>query len=317
MHGLRMTLGASGLILAIVCAALALLAQGGRISIPLDAITHLAPLLLAGAALAALLSGLGEGTARLAGLGLALVGAVAAAALIVPEFLRPLGPTAALGAPGQIKVIQFNVWRGNRNLKGITDWIVAEKPDLVFLVEATPALRDMIKARTGWSVIGSQSSVMVFTHAHYLVMNRPETPPKTLTFVNGTYASSSGPLEAMITHLSWPSTAYHTEQSQVLRKVLAQMPKDRLILSGDFNSTPWSFERRKDDVGYGLTRRDRAVPTWPTGDGPWRGPVALPFAPIDHVYAGPGWATTSVRRGPNLGSDHYPLVVTLAPVAPR
>ena len=45
------------------------------------------------------------------------------------------------------------------------------------------------------------------------------------------------------------------------------------------------------------------------------GLVAFPLLPIDHLYAGPGWATVSVRRGPPLGSDHYPLVVTLAPVA--
>ena len=43
----------------------------------------------------------------------------------------------------------------------------------------------------------------------------------------------------------------------------------------------------------------------------------LPVLPIDHVYAGPGWATVSVERGPSIGSDHYPLVVILAPVAPR
>ena len=35
--------------------------------------------------------------------------------------------------------------------------------------------------------------------------------------------------------------------------------------------------------------------------------------PIDHVYAGPGWRTVSVQRGPKLGSDHYPVIVTLAP----
>ena len=49
-----------------------------------------------------------------------------------------------------------------------------------------------------------------------------------------------------------------------------------------------------------------------------RGPagMGLPFAllPIDHVSAGPGWRTVRVERGPLLGSDHYPVIVTLAPL---
>jgi len=243
--------------------------------------------------------------------------AVSAKEMILPEYLRPAGPTAALNAPGQIKVIAFNVWRENRHLREITDWIVAQHPDVVFVTEATPTLRDMIKARTGWSVIGSQSSVMVFTHAHYLVMNRPEAPPKSLTWVNATYAGSGGPMELMIAHLSWPSMRDTPLQAATLRKVLAALPKDRMVLGGDFNSTPWSFARRADEAVYGLTRRDRALATWPAPGGPWRWPAPFALFPIDHVYAGPGWATTSVRRGPNLGSDHYPIVVTLAPVAPR
>jgi endonuclease/exonuclease/phosphatase (EEP) superfamily protein YafD len=88
-----------------------------------------------------------------------------------------------------------------------------------------------------------------------------------------------------------------------------------MVLGGDFNSTPWSFQRRRDDQALGLIRRDRALWSWPTGEGQPRLPAPFPFLPLDHIYAGPGWATTSVRRGPRLGSDHYPIIVTLAPVA--
>ena len=93
-------------------------------------------------------------------------------------------------------------------------------------------------------------------------------------------------------------------------------PRERLIVTGDFNSAPWSFQRRRWDKAFGLVRRERAIPSWPAqavGRLPWLGA----FLPIDHVFAGPGWATVSARRGPRLSSDHYPLVVTLAPVAPR
>jgi endonuclease/exonuclease/phosphatase (EEP) superfamily protein YafD len=88
-----------------------------------------------------------------------------------------------------------------------------------------------------------------------------------------------------------------------------------MILTGDFNATPWSASLRRTDAALALTRRDRALPTWPARvlGRSW----PLPILPIDHVYAGPGWATVKVERGPAFGSDHYPLVVILAPVSPH
>ncbi|MDE2488701.1 MAG: endonuclease/exonuclease/phosphatase family protein, partial [Alphaproteobacteria bacterium] len=88
-------------------------------------------------------------------------------------------------------------------------------------------------------------------------------------------------------------------------------------VTGDFNSTPWSFSRRRWDKAFGLIRRDRALFSWPAGKTVWGVKPPFPILPIDHVYAGPDWATVSIRRGPKLGSDHYPVVAILAPVGPR
>ena len=48
----------------------------------------------------------------------------------------------------------------------------------------------------------------------------------------------------------------------------------------------------------------------------WNIRAPFPVLAIDHVYAGAAWRTVSVRRGPRLGSDHYPVVVVLARDAP-
>ena len=110
-------------------------------------------------------------------------------------------------------------------------------------------------------------------------------------------------------HYTWPtSVRAHRENSIRLHQILKPITKDRMIVTGDFNSTPWSFGRRRDDAAIGIERRTRALPTWPAN-----GPMGLAFLPIDHVYAGPGWRTVSIRRGPQLGSDHYPVIAILAP----
>jgi endonuclease/exonuclease/phosphatase (EEP) superfamily protein YafD len=157
MRLVRRMLGAFGLVLATVSCALALLAQGGRFSPQLDAITHAAPLLLVGALAGGVFSCLEQGRARAAGLALSALGILGACALIAPEYLRDTGPKAASDAPGQIKVIQFNTWRGNRDFDRIASWLKQENPDFAVLEEVTPELRDRIVVRTGWTIAGSRS----------------------------------------------------------------------------------------------------------------------------------------------------------------
>jgi len=316
----RLIPGALGLALAAGCALAALAAQGGRVSPALDVLTNLAPLYLAGGVLAGALSAAGLGFLRRAGLALAGLAFVAAAALMAPEFLRATGPTAPANAPGQIKLVELNVWRENPDLDRLAEWLAAEDPDFIVLDESSAALRELIVRRLGrGGVAGYASSLMIFARGPYLQMDRPPIGPGShLTFVNATYPSASGPLELVAAHTDWPTSSLQGAQSAALAGVVAKLPRRRMILAGDFNSTPWSFRRQTDDATFGLIRRDRALATWPAGHaGPWRGWAPVPFLPLDHIYAGPGWATVAVRRGPRVGSDHYPLVVTLAPVGPR
>ena len=273
----------------------------------LDVLTHLAPL---------------YGVVGLAGLawtGLARRGPAAAASifaivasglLIAPELRRAPEPLAPPDAPGQLKLIQFNVLRKNAEAGRIVDWLVAQQPDIVVLEEASPDLRDRLRRRTGWSVAGGHGRVMIFSRRDRLAMTRPPLGGDVLTFVNATYAGPAGPYEVVATHLDWPTQARFQRQHVELARIVARLPRERMILAGDFNTTPWSAALRRADRALGLRRLDRATFSFPT----WAGPLA--FLPIDHVYAGPGWRLVRLERGPNLGSDHYPLVVTLAPASP-
>ena len=132
-----------------------------------------------------------------------------------------------------------------------------------------------------------------------------------------TWSSPQGPFTVVGVHYTWPFPAGPQQQMTLrLADVLEDFPKDRLIVSGDFNSTPWSFSLRRQDRLFGLERRTRALASWPAGRfSRLRISMPFPVLPIDHVYAGDGWRTVSVKRGPKLGSDHYPVVVTLAPAA--
>jgi endonuclease/exonuclease/phosphatase (EEP) superfamily protein YafD len=287
----------------------AALSLAGRACPQLDLYAHFAPLYVAAALVAVILAGRAWRIRLGAGLALA-----AAMALIVPEYLRDAGPTAPADAPGQIRVIQFNAEHRNNEVQRVARWLLAQDADIITVTEARHDLRDILK-REGWRTAGGHGYLIIFVREGFTQMDRPHLSDHAkLTYVNATYATASGPMEAVTVHMRWPNDPGIRARLRELESITARLPRERMVLTGDFNTTPWSAQMGRLDEGLGLSRRDRGVATWPAKVMGHRWP--LPFLPIDHVYAGPGWATVRVERGPWLGSDHYPLIVTLAPARP-
>jgi len=77
------------------------------------------------------------------------------------------------------------------------------------------------------------------------------------------------------------------------------------VLAGDLNDTPWSTGVR--GVSHVLRRASGLAPTWPNLGG-W-----LSLLPLDHVLVSTGWTRVASAVGPDLGSDHRPVVVDLLP----
>lgn len=130
-----------------------------------------------------------------------------------------------------------------------------------------------------------------------------------------TFSDRRGDYVLIGLHRPWPMNVDEVaRQEAYLRRLVRSFGPETAIVVGDFNSTPWSFDRRREDEAMGLIRRTRALFSWPADRVSHnRSPTHLPLLPIDHIYAGSGWRTVSVERGPRLGSDHYPVIVVLAP----
>ncbi len=310
MRLLRFVYSAVILPLAWVCAIAGALAQGGRFSGHLDVLTHFAPLYVAGGLVTAVAS-LAVARRRLP-LALAAVAILLSAVLMAPEFLRPQSPYAPADAPGQIKLIQFNAALDAQGLETRIAWLAQEDPDILVVEDSREVFQTAVAQRLNRSMsCGRTCGVAIFTRKPPEEIESPRRGRYGLgpAVAVAHLADGKGRFPVIGVHYTWPtSVRTHRENSIRLHQILQPMAKDRMIVTGDFNSTPWSFGRRRDDAAIGIERRTRALPTWPAN-----GPMGLAFLPIDHVYAGPGWRTVSIRRGPQLGSDHYPVIAILAP----
>ncbi len=232
-----------------------------------------------------------------------------------------------------LKVVQFNLWELNSDRAAAERWILEQDADVVVVEEATPPVVISLRARYPYQ---SGCSPEGFCSTMILAKRKPlaSGPQFRLMTAWATYPSAGGPITVVGAHLAWPwPPGRQRAQSLGLASLLKAFPADSTIAAGDFNSTPWSFALRRQDRLFGLQRRTRAMFSWPAAGiihiTPARHrPKAIlywpiidigflqpgspaPLFPIDQVYAGRAWRTVSVKRGPKLGSDHYPIVVTL------
>lgn len=115
-------------------------------------------------------------------------------------------------------------------------------------------------------------------------------------------------MRVFATHPLPPTTEEHAADRNAQFAALAELAnsgRTPVMILGDLNCSPWSghFRRlvekadlRDSAVGFGVQ------PTWPT----WIPPM---FIPLDHCLHSPEIVILDRRVGPDVGSDHLPLVV--------
>jgi endonuclease/exonuclease/phosphatase (EEP) superfamily protein YafD len=128
-------------------------------------------------------------------------------------------------------------------------------------------------------------------------------------------ASPDGRLTVIATH---PLPPIGRENSRLRNEQLGRLPEivkqanSPVLLLGDLNATPWCshFKRSLRQSGLRDSSQGRGVlPTWPT----WN-PMLL--IPIDHCLHTADIHVMRKATGPNMGSDHYPIVVDFVLSAP-
>jgi endonuclease/exonuclease/phosphatase (EEP) superfamily protein YafD len=256
----------------------------------------------------------------------ALIATIAVAANLVPllPFVLP-GTAAAQASELPVRIMVANVSFRNSDYSRVREAVSRENPDVVGLLEVNEVWLDEL------AVLGAEYPYTVFrpqegAHGLALYSRFPVQELPTSPYIqDGVQTSISVDLQLrparvhlILAHLMAPigprEAALRNEQIARLATLMEEDSDVQQILIGDLNVTPWSPKYAPLETRVGLSNAARGrgyVPTWPS----WM-PTGFLRIPIDHCLVSEGLSVQQFRTGPDIGSDHLPIVVDVAPAVP-
>jgi endonuclease/exonuclease/phosphatase (EEP) superfamily protein YafD len=250
-----------------------------------------------------------------AALAFAAVNALPAAQLV----LLPSGSAAHPQAVHEqhLRILQANILTSNTNAPALLALIAREKPDVILLQEPNARwLRDLASLTNAYPVFAAEPREDNFGAALFARRARsaeivhfddPERAPSTRARID----LGGRTLTVMGTHPLAPYCAYtwhgRNRYTLDLARLLRDTPGPRVV-TGDFNNTPWSLNLQAFLNLGGLldSAQGRALQaTWPTF---LPSPLRIP---IDHCFHSADVRIAGRRLGPDIGSDHLPLLIDL------
>ncbi|HEU4654033.1 MAG TPA: endonuclease/exonuclease/phosphatase family protein [Steroidobacteraceae bacterium] len=290
---------------------LLVLGMFGRFFWIFDLLTHFTPYL----ALVLLLSStmaLFCGERRIAIVGLLLC--IASALQIVP-YVRPR-PAPALEQSERFRLVTFNIWHHNSEVARVARFLEHSDADVLVIQEATAMQARQLQQRlTSYRYALLDGTIddgtIVFSRwpiddAQYLELADRGARAASLSL---RWRDRS--VQILGVHLHWPLgrrvSKFRNAELHGLANLAANETARPLLVAGDFNITQWSSYYQqfvKDstlsdaDWGQGLQA------SWPSV----LGPLGIS---IDHCLHSGHWDVIATRTGPELGSDHLPVIVDL------
>lgn len=228
--------------------------------------------------------------------------------------------TVAAEAPAQkrLEIMTFNAWERVKVMDRLKSFLRKETPDFVILQEITikdwrslQSLKDIYPHMT---YCDDWLCGVAFLSRHKWQSARAENfGAHQIPLITVTFDDSFKGLTIYATHSARPHWKYSTQRQQFedLAAHIAKRGADPAVLGGDMNSTVFSTPLRYFTSASTMKPAGRFTPTWPQRLRQM-GYITLPFLQldIDHFFVTPGMKIFEKWRGPDLGSDHRPLLLS-------
>ena len=217
-----------------------------------------------------------------------------------------------------VRVVFSNLSLRNDDTGKLVAWLKVSEPDVVVATEASPRhVRQLAEAMAEYPFRMLEPREHPFgmvVYSRYPLAGEAVTelaglaggtpPARVPIMVAVDVETPAGLLHVAGFHLYPPMTprrfAWRNEQLATAGEVLAEVDAPKIVV-GDFNATPWSARlrtfRTENDLSGFNTRA-----TWPV----WFGFAGIP---IDHAFVSRDLRILEIEIGPDIGSDHRPLLV--------
>ncbi|WP_178134108.1 endonuclease/exonuclease/phosphatase family protein [Vineibacter terrae] len=277
----------------------------------LDIVTHFRPHLAAAALLLAIVAALL--CVPPWGVVLAAALAVAAAAnlgVILAQWPCRAAPAGA-GGGTTLTVGVLNVRHRNTDHARIVRWIRAAGPDVLVLVEVSTAWADALEPLADLyphRAIGRTAFVTMIARRPWTACDVLPGPRPKQGLLQARFDLGSTALTVIAAHPASPTRPHRVrlrDAELAMLAALAAAAPGPVAALGDFNATPWSAPMRRLVRASPLRYAGLAATTWPAFLPRWLG------LKIDHIMLGNGCAVVDCKVGPDVGSDHRPVVATI------
>jgi endonuclease/exonuclease/phosphatase (EEP) superfamily protein YafD len=211
----------------------------------------------------------------------------------------------------KLRVVSFNMFARNKNFVRILDFIQNSNADVVLIQEATiPSLKQFENLRSMYPQLKYQpnrNNHGLVVLSHYPI-KKLEAGNFKVPYLLARIKVNNNTVTIANTHLFTPTSSWRFQNRNAELNDLGTIvssAKGSVIVAGDLNMSVWSpyyaqFKRKthlKDArSGFGV------IPTWPT----FVPPVMIP---IDHFLVSSNVKVVDLHTGPDIGSDHLPLVL--------
>lgn len=226
------------------------------------------------------------------------------------------------GGP-RLALLHFNVLSSNTRYEEVVRWISGSGADLVFVQEVDPRWADALARVPGYDLLAAvprtdNFGLAVLARAGAVApVIEHAAPVREVPVLAVKLRHAGRELAILSLHTLPPVTATYaaTRDEQLVaaaawaraQQAAGQAP----VILGDFNATPFSAGMAplaavpflRDSLDGGL--RVLTAGTWPA----WPGPLRIA---IDHCWHADTLVAVDRVVGPDLGSDHRPLMVSLA-----
>lgn len=246
---------------------------------------------------------------------IAIVSLLIAGNAVLPTYFKPERLT--VNDTVNLKVLLANVYTSNDNHQKIIDLINAESPDIVVLQEVNDQWISSLQpvfALYPYKVTKPRNDnfgIALFSKVPVVAHQITNWGNIGIPSIEAEFEVENASFTVLATHplppISKETYRFRNNQISDVAYRAAEIQQAKLIV-GDLNMTMWSPDYQALEKVSGLRNARNGfgvIPTWP---------AALTFfgIPIDHVLVSSEFSVNGINAGPNVGSDHLPLIVELS-----